>query len=55
MDIEFLVGIKFPYISTFKEFGWWHFLTIDMDILEDVIWAFYANVDNLFNGRRSDV
>ena len=40
LDLDFLDSIGFPYITIFKEFGWWNFMKIHRSIYEDVIGLF---------------
>ena len=54
LDLTFLESIDFPYIQTFKEFGWWDFLTIHRCIYEDVIRAFYSNANNTYHKKKSN-
>ena len=54
LDLTFLESIDFLNIQTFKEFGWWDFLTIYRCIYEDAVRVFYLNVDNTYHKRKLD-
>ena len=53
LDLEFLESTNFLYVATFKEFGWWDFLSIHRSIYKDTVRAFYSNASITFGREKS--
>ena len=43
IDYDFFCKFNFSFISTFDEFGWTKFLSLNYPLLENLVRAFYSN------------
>ena len=47
IDFNFLESIQFPYLQTFRNFGWMDFLSLRGPYFENLIRIFYSNIDTI--------